>query len=49
MNKKHWNTVQMDGMVSDKQVLVWIDDSYDLVVEGLTTKLKEELKELDDE
>ena len=31
MNKKHWNTVVMDGSVSDKLVKEWIDHSYELV------------------
>lgn len=31
MNKKHWNTVIVDGSVSDKQLKQWIDWSYDLV------------------
>jgi predicted DNA-binding protein (MmcQ/YjbR family) len=31
MNKKHWNTVILDGSVPDKEVFAWIDQSYDLV------------------
>ena len=31
MNKKHWNTVVVDGSVSDKQLREWIDHSYQLV------------------
>ena len=31
MNKKHWNTVLLDGSVPDKDVLSWIDHSYDLI------------------
>jgi predicted DNA-binding protein (MmcQ/YjbR family) len=31
MNKKHWNTVVVDGSVSDKQLREWIDHSYKLV------------------
>ena len=31
MNKKHWNTIVMDGSVSDKLVKEWIDHSYELV------------------
>ncbi len=31
MNKKHWNTVVVDGSVATKQVKEWIDHSYDLV------------------
>ena len=31
MNKKHWNTVVVDGSVSVKQLREWIDHSYELV------------------
>jgi predicted DNA-binding protein (MmcQ/YjbR family) len=31
MNKKHWNTVVIDGSVPGKQLREWIDWSYDLV------------------
>ena len=31
MNKKHWNTIVVDGSVSSKQLKEWIDDSYELV------------------
>jgi predicted DNA-binding protein (MmcQ/YjbR family) len=31
MNKKHWNTVLLDGTIPDKEILEWIDNSYDLV------------------
>lgn len=31
MNKKHWNTVLVDGSVSVKQLKEWIDHSYELV------------------
>ncbi len=31
MNKKHWNTINLDGTVPDKEVFSWIDHSYDLI------------------
>jgi len=31
MNKKHWNTVLVDGSLPDKLLKEWIDHSYDLV------------------
>lgn len=31
MNKKHWNTVVVDGGIPKKQLLQFIDDSYQLV------------------
>ncbi|MFA8435939.1 MAG: MmcQ/YjbR family DNA-binding protein [Marinifilaceae bacterium] len=46
MNKKHWNTVMIDGSVSDDLLKQWIDDSYNLVVSKMTKKLQQELKEL---
>ena len=35
MNKRHWNTVILDGSISDEEIFSMIDDSYDLVVQGL--------------
>ncbi|MEU5535850.1 MmcQ/YjbR family DNA-binding protein [Streptomyces sp. NPDC020362] len=35
MNKRHWNTVTVDGGLSDRMVEELIEDSYDLVVAGL--------------
>ena len=46
MNKKHWNTVLVDGTVSDQQVREWIDHSYELVVEKLSKKQQNELSKL---
>ena len=31
MNKKHWNTILADGSIPDKEILSWIDNSYNLV------------------
>ena len=31
MNKKHWNTVHVDGSATDEMVKEWIRHSYDLV------------------
>lgn len=44
MNKKHWNTVLVDGSLPDRLIREWIDHSYDLVVEGLPLRLKAVLK-----
>lgn len=35
MNKRHWNTVILDGTLPDELVLELIDHSYTLVVNGL--------------
>ena len=31
MNKKHWNSIVIDGTLPDKELLSWIDHSYELV------------------
>ena len=31
MNKKHWNTVIADGILSNKQLLEMVDHSYNLI------------------
>ena len=43
MNKKHWNTIIIDGSVSIREIFEWIDDSYNLVVAGLK---KSDIKKL---
>ncbi len=45
-NKKHWNSIMVDGNIEVEKVLESVDHSYDLIVAGLTKKLKEELREL---
>ena len=39
MNKKHWNTIIIDGL-SLKQMQKWIDHSYQLVWDKLPRKIK---------
>ncbi|MDR5589248.1 MmcQ/YjbR family DNA-binding protein [Christiangramia sp. SM2212] len=46
MNKQHWNTLVLDGRLDAKLVFKLIDHSYELVVDGLTKKLKKELEDL---
>ncbi|KAA5824941.1 MmcQ/YjbR family DNA-binding protein [Saccharopolyspora hirsuta] len=43
LNKRHWNTVVLDGSVPDQLVLDMIEDSYDLVVAGLPKREREKL------
>jgi predicted DNA-binding protein (MmcQ/YjbR family) len=38
MNKKHWNTIVLDGMIPDGEIRKMIDHSYDLVVASLPKK-----------
>ncbi|QPP08937.1 MmcQ/YjbR family DNA-binding protein [Streptomyces bathyalis] len=35
LNKRHWNTVTLDGSLPERMVRDMIEDSYDLVVAGL--------------
>jgi predicted DNA-binding protein (MmcQ/YjbR family) len=42
-NKRHWNTVDLDGSVEDDVVRGMISDSYDLVVAGLPRSIRAEL------
>jgi predicted DNA-binding protein (MmcQ/YjbR family) len=35
MNKRHWNTVEIEGGIPDAELRKMIDHSYDLVVGGL--------------
>lgn len=38
MNKKHWNTVVVNGTLTRKQLLEMVDDSYLLVNKGVKQK-----------
>lgn len=44
MNKKHWNTVDMQSNISDDLIREWITDSYNLVVAKLPKRDQERLK-----
>ena len=46
MNKKHWNTVVMNGSLSDSFTFSLIDHSYDLVLQSLPKKIKNDLEDL---
>jgi predicted DNA-binding protein (MmcQ/YjbR family) len=35
LNKRHWNTVTLDGSLPDEMLRDMLEDSYDLVVDGL--------------
>jgi predicted DNA-binding protein (MmcQ/YjbR family) len=43
MNKKHWNTVVLDGVIPDGEVRKMINHSYDLVTQALPKKKREAL------
>lgn len=46
MNKRYWNTIMIDGSVSDDLLKGWIDKSYKLVVEKMPKKKQLELENL---
>ena len=43
LNKRHWNTVLLDGSVPERMVVEMIEDSYDLVVAKLSKSRQAEL------
>lgn len=45
-NKQHWNTIELDGSIPVKLLQEMIDESYNLVVQKLTRKQKDELEKL---
>ncbi|MDH6373883.1 putative DNA-binding protein (MmcQ/YjbR family) [Paenibacillus sp. PastF-3] len=46
MNKKHWNSIMIDGSLSESDVFDMIDHSYDMVVKKLPKSLREAIVEL---
>jgi predicted DNA-binding protein (MmcQ/YjbR family) len=40
LNKRHWNTVILDGSLTDRMIKDMIQDSYDLVVSVLPRRAK---------
>jgi predicted DNA-binding protein (MmcQ/YjbR family) len=43
LNKRHWNTVTLDGSLPDQLVRDLVEDSYDLVVSALPRRVREQL------
>jgi predicted DNA-binding protein (MmcQ/YjbR family) len=43
LNKRHWNTITLDGSLSDRLVRDMVEDSYDLVVSALPARVREQL------
>jgi predicted DNA-binding protein (MmcQ/YjbR family) len=46
LNKRHWIMVLVDGSIGDKLLRSWVDNSYKLVVSGLTKSDKLALNSL---
>jgi predicted DNA-binding protein (MmcQ/YjbR family) len=43
LNKRHWNTVVIDGSLTDQMINDMIEDSYDLVLSSLPRARREAL------
>lgn len=43
LNKRHWNTVSIDGSLADRLLEDMVEDSYDLVISGLPKARREAL------
>ena len=44
MNKKHWNTVEIDAGIPNAELRKMIDHSYELVVQSLPTSARKKLQ-----
>jgi predicted DNA-binding protein (MmcQ/YjbR family) len=43
MNKQHWNTIEIDGTISENTLKTWIDHSYELVISKMPKFRQKEL------
>ena len=41
MNKRHWNTVRLDGSIPEDEITEMVDHSYDQVVANLSRRQRE--------
>jgi predicted DNA-binding protein (MmcQ/YjbR family) len=46
LNKRHWNTVILDGSIPDREINAMISHSYNLVVAGLPKTLRETISKV---
>jgi predicted DNA-binding protein (MmcQ/YjbR family) len=44
LNKRHWNTITLDGTLPDQLVRDLIEDSYDLIVAALPKRVRDQLE-----
>lgn len=49
LNKTHWNSVALDGALTEKELFPWIDLSYKLVAQSLKKADREALAKLANE
>jgi predicted DNA-binding protein (MmcQ/YjbR family) len=45
LNKRHWNSVEVDGSVPEDEIKEWIDHSYEQVVRGLSKAQRQVLEQ----
>jgi predicted DNA-binding protein (MmcQ/YjbR family) len=43
MNKRHWNTILVDGSLPEKMLRSMIDDSYELIINSLPNSVQRSL------
>jgi predicted DNA-binding protein (MmcQ/YjbR family) len=44
MNKRNWNTIDMDGSVPDEEIYKMIDESYELVIQTLSKSKRQKIE-----
>jgi predicted DNA-binding protein (MmcQ/YjbR family) len=44
LNKRHWNTIEVNDTIPTPELEEWIDHSYGLVVAGLSRRERDNLK-----
>ncbi|CAM4180000.1 MmcQ/YjbR family DNA-binding protein [Gillisia limnaea] len=47
MNKKHWNTLVLDGFLPNSLIFGLTDHSYNRVIQGLPKRLQKDLESLE--
>lgn len=43
MNKKHWNTIVIDGSIQSKEIYAMIDHSWELIMRSLPKAEREKI------
>ncbi|GAB6989764.1 MmcQ/YjbR family DNA-binding protein [Paenibacillus pini] len=46
MNKKHWNTITIDGSMLESDIFAMIDHSYELIFKSLPKNIRESILEI---
>ena len=46
LNKRHWNTVTLDGSIPQQELNLMMDESYALVVQGMTRAERAQVQQL---